>query len=196
MDRKAKRSKEICTATILISSGNQVHDLMTGALFLIEKDTYYSAWYQKEKMQWFYWTIFYKDPLGRETVAKIRRDKATIKPGSFRLCLRDSIQKKTAKILKAHSFEHMHIPPPPTIKKSDKRREVLTEEWKAVYQSLCELERNMYIKRPWTENRRISYQAIRKRKDEEQRIAKAEAEDLKVNKALEDEETLDPNSPG
>ena len=196
MDRKASRNKEIYTATILISSGTQVQDLMTGALFLIEKDTYYSAWYQKEKMQWFYWTIFFKDPHGRETVAKIRRDKAVIKQGTFRLSVRDVMQKKTAKIIKAHSFQHMRIPPPPNIKKSDQKREVLTEEWKGMYQSLCELERNMYIKRPWTENRRISYQATRKRKDEEKRIARQEAEELKATQALEDGEMPDLSSLG
>lgn len=65
-----------------------------------------------------------------------------------------------------------------------------------MYQSLCELERNMYIKRPWTENRRISYQATRKRKDEEKRIARQEAEELKATQALEDGETPDPSSLG
>lgn len=191
MDRKAKRNKEICTATIFISSGTQVQDLMTGALFLIEKDSYYSAWYQKEKMQWFYWTIFFKDPKGRETVAKVRRDKATIKPGTFRLCLRDVMQKKTAKIIKAHSFQHMRTPPPPSIKKSEQSKETCPQEWKSIYQSLCELERNMYIKRPWTENRRLSYQEMRKRKEEERRIAREKEEEMKSNQALEDEETLE-----
>ena len=188
MDRKAKRSKEIYTATVLISSGTQVQDLMTGALFLIEKDTHFSAWYQKEKMQWFYWTIFFKDPKGRETVAKVRRDKATIKPGTFRLCARDVMQKKTAKIIKAHSFQHMRTPPPPPINKKQQPKETCPQEWKNIYQSLCELERNMYIKRPWTDNRKASYQAARKRKEEERLFAQEKENELKASQVLEDGE--------
>jgi len=188
MDRKAKRNKEIFTATIFLSSGTQVQDLMTGALFLIEKDSYYSAWYQKEKMQWFYWTLFFKTPDGRETVAKVRRDKATMKPGTFKLSNRDAMQKKTAKIIKSHSFQHMRLPPPPNLKKGEQKRETCPDEWKNIYQSLCELERNKYIKRPWTENRRLSFEEKKKQKEEEKRLAQEEA-DSKANQALEDGET-------
>lgn len=188
MDRKAKRNKELYTATVLIRSGTQVQDLMTGALYWIEKDSHYSAWYQTEKMQWFYWTLFFKTPDGRETVAKVRRDKATIKSGTLRFCHRDVIQKRTARIIRSHSFEHMRIPPPPRIKKTDRNREVLSEEWKAVYQSLCNLERNIYIKRPWTENRRLSYLEYKKRREEQKRLA-AENQNPGVSPESEDEET-------
>lgn len=191
MDRKAKRNKEIYTATILLRSGTQVQDLMTGALYLIEKDSYYSAWYQTEKMQWFYWTLFFKASDGRETVAKVRRDKATIKSGTLRFCHREVIQKRTAKIIKSHSFQHMRIPPPPKIKKEDRHRESLTEEWKAVYQSLCNLERNMYIQRPWTENRRLSFLEAKKKREEQRRLA--EEEKLKAIQIAEDGETPEPS---
>ena len=93
MDRKAKRNKEVHIATVEVPAGTKVRDLMTGEVFSVDTPKSFFGWYTLEKLQWFYWTLLWKE--GRnERLVMVRRDKVAMKSGTHRVVHREVVQKR------------------------------------------------------------------------------------------------------
>ena len=187
MDRKAKRNKEVHTATIKLLAGTRVSNLLSGLVFITPKTCDCSAWYLVEKGQWFYWTVFYTNDMGEECLIMVRRDFVTIKPGTHLLSSRVKVQQKMDKILKNNTLEHMRLPRPPKKPTEIKNiKETCPQEWKRMYTQFNTLACNRFFSRPSTEEGVLKRQeTFRKKALEKELLKKVEAIEL------EDDETSD-----